>query len=603
MDRVCGHGDVSDGIPSVDHGLSDAVMPGGASPVRTQLWRVVAAGIVVGGLLADFGASAPPGAEPPQEPRIGGLPLFAEWPRDQRPAAVLVVSGQTYGFLQPCGCTRPQLGGIERRAQLVRSLKTKGWPVAGVDLGDIYPQQMYVRKQGLLRYETIMQALQAMNYLAVGVGKADIEAELDKLLAVYALQHDRPPYLLAANLLGQVEGRVISRQERFQPAGLPRPLVERFEVAKVGEVNVGIVGLIGRTLAEEIENHKLDPSITFVKNGQGKIDNGTVLREVLLAVQQQPLRPQLLVLLYQGSAEEAGLLARDFPQFQVIVCRSEESEPPQFATRVNNGATLIVQVGHKGRYVGVVGAFPQRGGGWQLQYQLVPLTEYYITPGNDAEALRNNPVLPLLQTYAERVRDRNLLEAVAKRPHPVQIQHPNLNVSYYGSQRCQYCHAADYRLWERSAHSHALDTLEQKARRPSLRQFDPECVICHSVGLEYQSGFVSASKTPALKHVGCESCHGPGSGHATNPQHAGLQLLMSPWKQEATDRLPSVDVMKKLATLSLVEQRQAEQALPPSQRRTVERVASMCMKCHDHHNDPYFNLYVYWPKIAHGMKP
>jgi hypothetical protein len=585
------------------HDLPNGAGASGAGSVELWVQRVVGVGILLGSLLTASGVTAPPPKEPVSEPRIGGLPLFADWPKDRRPAVAVVISGQTYGFLQPCGCTRPQLGGLERRAQFVQSLKAKGWPVVGVDLGDIYPQQMYVRQQGLLRYETIMHALQAMGYLAVGVGKTDIEAELDKLLTAYALQEERPPYLLAANLLGQVDGKVISRQERFQPAGLNRPLIDRFEVAKVGEVSVGIVGLIGRSLAEEIENNKLEPSITFVKNAQGKIDNGAVLQEVLLSLEQHPLRPQLLILLYQGSAEEAALLARDFPQFQVIVCRSEESEPPQFPTRSKNGSTLIVQVGHKGRYVGVVGAFPQRGGSWQLHYQLVPLTEYYLAPGSDAEALRNNPVLPLLQTYAERVRDRNLLEAVSKRPHPVQIQHPDLNLTYYGSHRCQNCHAADYLLWAKSAHSHALDTLEQKARRPNLRHFDPECVICHSVGLEYQSGFVSASKTPALKHVGCESCHGPGSGHATNPQHAGLQLLMSPWKQEAADRLPSLETMKKLASLPLVEQRQAEQALPISQRRTVERVASMCMKCHDHDNDPYFNLYVYWPKIAHGMKP
>jgi hypothetical protein len=25
----------------------------------------------------------------------------------------------------------------------------------------------------------------------------------------------------------------------------------------------------------------------------------------------------------------------------------------------------------------------------------------------------------------------------------------------------------------------------------------------------------------------------------------------------------------------------------------------MCAKCHDHENDPHFDLYTYWPKIFH----
>jgi hypothetical protein len=566
----------------------------GSKGVRLAL----ASGWVLVTLLLLPALSAPPAETVREEPRIGGMPLFADWPRE-RPAVAIVISGQTYGFLQPCGCTRPQLGGLERRAQFIQNLKAKGWPVAGVDLGDIYPQHLYVRQQGLLRYRAVMQSLHAMGYLAVGIGKTDIEAELDKLLTAYALQSEQPPFLLAANLLGQMDGKPISRIDRFQPAGLNRPLIQPYEVARVGEVTLGVVGLIGRALAEEMEAEKIDPSITFVKNAQGKIDNAVVLRQTLTAMAQLSPRPQLLILLYQGNIEEAKLLARDFSQFHVIVCRSEESEPPQYPVRVNHGETLIIQVGHKGRYVGVVGAFGQAGQ-WRSHYQLVPLTEYYITPGSDEQAYRQNPVLPLLQNYAERLRDRKLLEAVNKRPHPLQIQHPQLNLSYVGSQRCQNCHAADYRIWERSSHSHAWDTLAQKATRPSLRQYDPECVLCHSVGLEYQTGFISATHTPALKHVGCESCHGPGSAHATNPQHNPLQLLMSPWKQEAGDRLPSIETMKKLAALSLVEQRQAEQALSQSQRRTIERVASLCMKCHDHDNDPYFNLYVYWPKIAHG---
>ena len=73
------------------------------------------------------------------------------------------------------------------------------------------------------------------------------------------------------------------------------------------------------------------------------------------------------------------MLAERFPQFQVVLCQSDDAEPPQFPTAVNGGKTLIVQVGHKGQYVGVVGVFKSNGG-YDLKYQLVPLGEEYLTP-------------------------------------------------------------------------------------------------------------------------------------------------------------------------------------------------------------------------------
>lgn len=43
------------------------------------------------------------------------------------------------------------------------------------------------------------------------------------------------------------------------------------------------------------------------------------------------------------------------------------------------------------------------------------------------------------------------------------------------------------------------------------------CVVCHTVGFDLPTGFISASKTPKLENVQCENCHGPAANHAANP--------------------------------------------------------------------------------------
>ena len=100
---------------------------------------------------------------------------------------------------------------------------------------------------------------------------------------------------------------------------------------------------------------------------------------------------------------------------------------------------------------------------------------------------------------------------------------------YVGTERCTDCHVAAGKVWEKTPHSHAYKTLVD-AKRPSNRQYDPECIVCHTVGFGYQTGFRSEKETPKLLNVGCESCHGPGSLHASNPNDEALRAEMNPWK-------------------------------------------------------------------------
>jgi hypothetical protein len=566
--------------------------------------------VVLGGGLAVAGvamfqsrtADPPPPTQGGKEPSVGGITVFATWPKDKKPDAAIVLSGQTFGHLQPCGCSRPQQGGLERRANFMTGLKGKGWAVAGFDLGDVHPARNQYGMSGIRtspeqskeKYRFSMIALREMGYLAVGVGKTEFEAGVLNVLGEYAMQKEQPPYTFGGGIGGNVNGRRVSREEFWPaPPGGNVPMIGMAGAFQVGEVAVGLAAVTGPTLAAEAE--KADTTIAIEPEAK-------VLAAATALLDKHPKKPTVRFLLYQGTADEAKKVAEAFPKFDVILCQADDPEPPSlpsYHAGKNHPAgkqTMIVQVGHKGRYVGTVGIFNGANGA-ELKYQLVPLGEEYLTPDN-AAAEKDSKVLGILEDYAAVVKARNFLGKVPQIPHPAQIQNDKLNLSYIGSQKCVGCHLAEAAVWSKSQHGHALDTLANKAKRPGLRNLDAECAVCHTVGLGYKTGFVDETKTPDLKHVGCESCHGPGSGHASNPKLASLNALQSPWKQKPTDRLPDVATMEKISKLNPVERNEFQ--LPLEQKRLVNVVEQMCRKCHDSENDPHFDLYKYWPMVVHG---
>src|SRR5262245_23368963 len=84
-------------------------------------------------------AAPPPSPRPEPEMPAG---MFRGWPK---PDLALLLSGEQHGYLLPCGCSRPQLGGLERRYNLMKVLRERGWPVTAIDLGDV-PQSEGPRK-------------------------------------------------------------------------------------------------------------------------------------------------------------------------------------------------------------------------------------------------------------------------------------------------------------------------------------------------------------------------------------------------------------------------------------------------------------------------
>jgi hypothetical protein len=499
------------------------------------------------------------------------LNLFTGW---EKPAVVLVLSGEMHGYLQPCGCSEPQKGGLSRRYNVIEGLKAQGWPVVAVDLGDVAQELTSTKKgvgepQALIKYRYAMTALKMMGYSAVGVGELEMRRWLPNIIGEFALNNNGPadPKILAAN---------IKRNQEFQDyifdAALGSPTANA--------PKVGVVSLIAPSVEKEFHKSKLPLPEFDPKTPE-------VLYKALKRLAGQGAA--LNVLLYQGKREEAENCAKAWekartdpknkslaiPHLDVILRLSDDSEPPAVPDTV--GSTMIVQVGHKGRFIGVVGAFPKNGQpGYDLRYQLVALVPEFQTP--DAEA-KNNKVMELMEKYAKEVKDGNFLAKYKQTKHPTQLA--DNNATYVGSDACKNCHKEAFKIWQGSKHAGAYDIgLVVKAKNPALRQFDGECVVCHTVGFDYETGYRDQATTKFLSNVGCESCHGPCSEHVAKPRDPKIHLLINPDKYRGQGKEPA-----------------------NSHKVRMLRIADKCILCHDLDNDVNWNFDQRWPEVIHMNPP
>jgi hypothetical protein len=466
---------------------------------------------------------AVPSSQPPAA-------LFRDWPANRKPDLVLVLTGQEHGYLQPCGCSRPQLGGLARRWNFIEQLrKERGWPVVAVDLGDIVDDprtRRAIKEQVVLKYQTSMEALKQMGYLGVAIGQYETEMPLLDIL------------------LDKEQGFVNCVKSWTVGGGKGMP-------------KVGVVGIVGPSVAEHVPNQ--NPAAKFAKTVDTLPD---VFKEM------KPEKPDLLVMLYQGSIDEARACARMFPQFSVILCLTKEEEPSDKPERIGN--TLVIGVGHKGRYVGVVGAWRAGRPGqlFDLRYQLAKLDEEYETAKGKEDS---NPIMVLMERYAQEVKRNDFLTKYPVRKHPLQVDFSE--ATYVGSQKCAKCHEKSFEIWKKTPHAHAYHELETAAH-PGLRQYDGECVACHVVGFGYQGGFKDEVSTPRLKDVGCESCHGPASMHVSNPNNRKVRALMNPFRPQ-------------------------ENETPEATTKRLNLIDQACQKCHDTDNDVHWDFKKKWPSISH----
>lgn len=93
---------------------------------------------------------------------------------------------------------------------------------------------------------------------------------------------------------------------------------------------------------------------------------------------------------------------------------------------------------------------------------------------------------------------------------------------YVGSDSCKECHKRQYEAYMKfSRKSTAFAAVERMKKDLSEEELQG-CYRCHATGYGKPTGFESPERTPHLKNVGCEACHGPGRLHTQTMEMAHI---------------------------------------------------------------------------------
>lgn len=481
----------------------------------------------------------PPKPSKPESTSIGvaseaerNQKVAEDWPK---PNVALFVTGQQYGYLEPCGCTglTNQKGGLNRRDTLLTQIRDKGWEVIPVDAGN---QVRRMGRQSEIKFLTTVEALKTMNYSAIALGADDLLlSPMDIFYAFTDADPNRKNPFLSANAV------VIS------PTAM-----DQYRVFEAGGYRIGVTAVLGddhREKLSKIHGSKKDvviaPAIPSLKT---------------VATSLTKEKCNFRILLSHASLEESAKFAQEVPGFDLVITSGGFGEPTYKPEPIPGTKSMMIQVGTKGMYAGLVGLYNDPKA--PIRYQRIALSSQFED---------SNRMMKLFHGYQDQLKALDLA-GLGLRP----LTHAS-NREFVGTERCGECHTTAHDIWKETGHAKGTDDLVNPPERGSVaRHFDPECISCHVTGWNpqefhpYQGGFVSVTKTPHMMQNGCENCHGPGSGHV-----------------EAEDGDDE----------SLQEKMREEMKLP------LDRARDKCLECHDIDNSPDFHnegaFEAYWEKVKH----
>jgi hypothetical protein len=441
------------------------------------------------------------------------------------------------GALEPCGCTKDQLGGLDHFGAWAKREQHRAPAALVASAGPLFfmDDSLAAERadQDRIKAETIARVLRSLDLAAFAPGANDWDdgAEGLKMLAtasgaavIVGHGDESPPFAseTVRGVGGVKVGFVGFGQARAAAADAPnveQAVARGVEAAKKEGANVLVaLAAVGRGEAKRIADAV--PELTAIVAGGTRASGeanttaaqgeqvGSVLVvqganhlqsvAVLDLYVREPLAPGRIVKFADATglefAHKREDLARRIDELHVKIAaweRDPSVAPSDVDARRRELAGLEME--RDG-----LDAKPPPPQGSFFRYSLKEIRD---SLGKDAAIEAD------MRAYYKAVDDHNRVAFADRLPRP----HGPNQASYIGIEACTGCHAPARTVWDRTAHARAYATLSSQ-----FKAFNLDCVGCHVTGYERPGGS-TVTRVDKLRDVQCEVCHGPGSRHAVNP--------------------------------------------------------------------------------------
>jgi hypothetical protein len=473
------------------------------------------------------------------------LPAEGPAPKNETPTVRLYFLSSVAGALEPCGCSKNQLGGVDHLGSFLRTHEAEAPHSLLAAAGPLFFLDPTPRgeqaTQDRWKAEALASALGKLHFAAWAPGANDWAGGGANLAQ---LREKSGGALLAANLEGDTAGAA------------PTALRES------GGVKVGFVGLSQPVKAG------LAPAGVIVKPAAAQL--------AAAITQLKGQGAQVLVGLFAMPRGEALRLAEGAPELQVVAVgkpfdQGEANDKPAPPSML--GQTLVVETANHLQTAAIVDLHV-RGNSYTFQ------DAAGISRASDREGLDKRitelegrirkweqdatiKADDLAQRRAELARLRGELQQLEQPRPPAAgsfFRYTMLEIKtelgrddgiylsmldfyrkvneynkttfadrkapppgpdgnrYVGIEVCGSCHAEAKKVWENTPHAGAYKTLVTQHKEYNL-----DCVSCHVTGYERPGGS-TVTDNALLQAVQCENCHGPGEKHRQNPRDKTLLI-------------------------------------------------------------------------------